>query len=161
MPPTPFVPEVPHAEVELTDVGVAAEGVLPGDGYRDYVERFRTLEDVHVHAAVLAYVLSVARRFRFPPVVPERLAAALVTVRALAALDPDATETHVALAGALGRDATLLEHAEPHRERVDADERDRWRSTGRGTLGVGPAPVLLSAGARVDTASAASGGMAP
>jgi hypothetical protein len=127
MPPPTFVPEVPHAELELTDVPLGPDAVLPGDGYTGYVKRFRTVEDVHIHAAVLAYVLSVARRFGFPPAVPERLAAAILTMRVLATLDPDAAETHVALAGALARDATLLEHADAHWERADPDERDRWR----------------------------------
>ncbi len=127
MPPTTFVPEVPHAELELTDVSVSAGALLPGDGYTGYVKRFRTVEDVHIHAAVLAYVLSVARRFGFPPAVPERLASAILTMRVLAALDPEAAETHVALAGALARDATLLEHSESHWEKVEEEEHTRWR----------------------------------
>jgi acyl-CoA dehydrogenase len=127
MPPTKFVPEMPHAELELIDVELDPDAVLPGDGYTGYVKRFRTVEDVHIHAGVLAYVLSVARRFGFPPAVSERLAAAIVTMRVLATLDPDAAETHVALAGALARDATLLEHSDAHWEGADPDERDRWR----------------------------------
>jgi acyl-CoA dehydrogenase len=127
MPPTKFAPEVPHAEVALQGVTLGGDAVLPGDGYTAYVKRFRTIEDIHIHAAVLGYVLSVARRFAFPPPVKERLAAAIVTMGALAALDPDAAETHVALAGALGRDATLLEHSEAHWEAVEDDERARWR----------------------------------
>lgn len=127
MPPPTFVPEVPHAEVALEGVALGADAALPGDGYTAYVKRFRTIEDIHIHAAVLGYVLSVARRFAFPPPVKERLAAAIVTTEALAALDPDAAETHVALAGALARDATLLEHADAHWDAVEADERARWR----------------------------------
>lgn len=126
MPPTAFVPEVPHAELALEGVALGADAALPGDGYT-YVKRFRTIEDIHIHAAVLGYVLSVARRFAFPPPVTERLAAAIVTTGSLAALDPDAAETHVALAGALAHDATLLEHAEAHWDAVDDDERARWR----------------------------------
>lgn len=31
--------------------------VLPGDGYDDYIKPFRTLEDVHVHLALGAFLL--------------------------------------------------------------------------------------------------------
>jgi hypothetical protein len=127
MPPTQFVPEVPHAELELVDVAVAADAPLPGDGYTQYVKRFRTIEDVHIHGAVLGYVLSVARRFGFPPPVIERLACAITTTRVLAGMDPDAPETHIALAGALARDTTLLDHSESHWQHVDAEEAARWK----------------------------------
>src|SRR5262252_5786039 len=41
MPPTRYVPEVPHAQVQLHDVRVRADAPLPGDGYDDYVKPFR------------------------------------------------------------------------------------------------------------------------
>jgi alkylation response protein AidB-like acyl-CoA dehydrogenase len=127
MPPTKFVPEVPHAELEFRDVVVRADAALPGDGYTAYVKRFRTIEDAHIKAAVLAYVLSVARRFDFPDSAKEELIAALVTMRTLALLDADAAETHVALAGALARDARLLARLDTEWNRVEPAERDRWR----------------------------------
>ena len=127
MPPTAFIPEIPHAELRLEDVAVAAGDVLPGDGYADYVKRFRTVEDVHIHGGVLGYFLSAARRFKFPDTVIERTVAAIVAARALAALDADAAETHVALAGTLARDANLLDHADAHWDKADAREREAWR----------------------------------
>jgi acyl-CoA dehydrogenase len=36
MAPTPFVPEVPHAELRFDRVAVPESAVLPGDGYADY-----------------------------------------------------------------------------------------------------------------------------
>jgi alkylation response protein AidB-like acyl-CoA dehydrogenase len=57
MPPTQFVPEVPHAELELVDVALGEDAPLPGDGYTQYVKRFRTIEDIHIHGAILGYVL--------------------------------------------------------------------------------------------------------
>jgi hypothetical protein len=127
MPPTPFVPEVPHAELELVDVALSDDAPLPGDGYTQYVKRFRTIEDIHIHGAVLGYVLSVARRSGFPQVVIERLASAITTTRVLASMDPDAPETHIALAGTLGRDTTLLGHSESHWQHVEAEEAARWK----------------------------------
>jgi hypothetical protein len=132
MPPTKFVPEIPHAELELHDVGVRPDAVLPGDGYTGYVKRFRTVEDIHIHGGVLGYFLGAARRFAFPQTVVERTVAAIVAARALALLDPDAAETHVALAGTLARDANLLDHSDAHWEKVDEAERARWRRDRQG-----------------------------
>ncbi len=101
MPPTPFVPEIPHAQVVLEGARVGAAALLPGDGYDRYLKPFRTVEDIHVHAAVLAFLLATARRRELPRPLQEELAAALVLARALALAPPLAAETHVALAGAL------------------------------------------------------------
>lgn len=127
MPPTKFIPEIPHAELQLTDVVVGADAPLPGDGYAHYVKRFRTVEDIHIHGAVLGYFLGAARRFEFPDTVIERTAAAIIATRVLSELDSDAAETHVALAGTLARDANLLEHSDAHWDNVEEGERDRWR----------------------------------
>ena len=132
MPPTKFIPEIPHAELRLTDVAVENEALLPGDGYADYVKRFRTVEDIHIHGAVLGYFLGAARRFAFPDTVIERAVSAIVATRVLAALDPDAAETHVALAGTLARDANLLEHSDAHWEKSEPAERDCWRRDRQG-----------------------------
>ena len=132
MPPTKFIPEIPHAELRLTDVAVENEALLPGDGYADYVKRFRTVEDIHIHGAVLGYFLGAARRFAFPDTVIERAVSAIVATRVLAALDSDAAETHVALAGTLARDANLLEHSDAHWEKSEPAERDCWRRDRQG-----------------------------
>jgi hypothetical protein len=132
MPPTKFVPEVPHAELQLRDVAVSAEALLPGDGYAEYVKRFRTVEDIQIHGAILGYALGAARRFGFPQTVIERLASAIVATRVLAALDPDAPETHVALAGTLARDANLLEHSDAHWDKAEDEERTCWRRDRQG-----------------------------
>jgi alkylation response protein AidB-like acyl-CoA dehydrogenase len=126
MPPTRFVPEVPHAAITLDDVSVTPADVLPGDGYARYVKPFRTVEDVHIHGALLGYVVSVARRHAFPREAVERLVASVLATRALAALDPADAETHVALAGLLAQDARLLDDLGPAWARVADDERGRW-----------------------------------
>ena len=78
MPETAFVPEVPHARIQLQDVAIDAASLLPGDGYSNYVKPFRTLEDSFVTAAVLAYLLREARARGWPADLRERLAATLV-----------------------------------------------------------------------------------
>lgn len=112
MPATRFVPEVPHAQVRFEDVQVPAEALLPGDGYQAYVKPFRTVEDIHVNAAVLAYLVREARRLGWPAPWIERAAALLYALRALAAEDPSAPATHVALAGALALGTGLISEAE-------------------------------------------------
>jgi acyl-CoA dehydrogenase len=126
MPPPPFVPEVPHASIELDGVSVDAGALLPGEAYARYVKPFRTVEDLHIHAALLGYLLSVARRHAWPREASERLSAAVVAVAALAALDAGAPEVHVALAGLLAQDARLIDDLAPAWAGVDAPERERW-----------------------------------
>ncbi|MES2641409.1 MAG: acyl-CoA dehydrogenase family protein [Myxococcota bacterium] len=101
LPPTPFTPEVPHYEVTFDAVRVDASAVLPGDGYTTYIKPFRTIEDIHVSAAAAAYLLASARSGGWPVALAGRLAALVVTLRALAGAPPDAPATHVALGGAL------------------------------------------------------------
>jgi acyl-CoA dehydrogenase len=103
MPPTPFVPEIPHARIALDGVRVEAGALLPGDGYQRYLKPFRTVEDIHVHAAVLGFLLAAALGRDLARPLAEELAAALVLARALAGAPPLASETHVALAGALAQ----------------------------------------------------------
>jgi acyl-CoA dehydrogenase len=113
MPATRFVPEVPHAEVLMQDLRVSATALLPGDGYDCYVKPFRTIEDLHVTLAVLAYLLREARARRWPAVFIEQLVATLVLLSELAAADANAPTTHVALAGALHVAHRLYADAQP------------------------------------------------
>jgi acyl-CoA dehydrogenase len=115
----PFVPEIPHAEVELDG---AIGDVLPGDGYDDYLKPFRTVEDLHVHAALAGYLAGVARRYHFA--VEPALALAAAT-RGLADADVKAPATHLALAGLIeeaARVVAAIEAAWP-----DGEERQRWQ----------------------------------
>jgi alkylation response protein AidB-like acyl-CoA dehydrogenase len=122
----PFVPEVPHAAIELDGVAVEPPQILPGDGYADYVKPFRTVEDIHVCAGALAYVLSAAQRYGFPQALREELVALLALSRTLAALDPRAAETHLTLAGWLTAAHRLMDSTEELWQQASADERDRW-----------------------------------
>lgn len=114
MPPTSFVPEVPHARIKLEGVRVAPPAVLEGDAYLKYVKPFRTIEDVHVHAATLAYLVAEARRRGWPQPWVERAAMLLHAFSGIARLDPLAAETHVALAGALALGEALVLEADGH-----------------------------------------------
>lgn len=108
----PFIPEVAHAEVQFERAVVAEHDVLEGDGYTRYVKPFRTLEDWHVHAAVLAYLLREARRLEWPRAWIARALANLYALCAIAHEDASSPATHIALAGALEIGAALLRDAE-------------------------------------------------
>lgn len=127
MPATRFVPEVAHAQLRFENVRLAGDALLPGDGYDDYVKRFRTVEDLHVNAAVVAYLVHEARRLGWPPAWIERAAAGLHALRAIAAEDASSPATHIALAGALAWSADLISNCEEFwAETGDARARERW-----------------------------------
>ncbi len=128
MPPPRFVPEVPHAELHFEGVALDAGALLPGDGYDNYVRPFRTIEDIHVSAAQLAYTLREARRFGWPAEWIERALAALEALRFAAHEDPASAATHVALAGVLANLGVLLQEADALWAKApDALARERWQ----------------------------------
>lgn len=127
LPPTPFVPEVLHAELRLDGVRLPADAVLPGDGYDEYTKPFRTVEDLHVQAAVLGYLSSVGVRSEWPQELRERLAALIVMGRGLASLGPKLPETHLALAGFLAQTTAIAVDAEPYWAQSAEAERERWQ----------------------------------
>ncbi|HEU0034010.1 MAG TPA: acyl-CoA dehydrogenase family protein [Kofleriaceae bacterium] len=130
-----FVPEIRHAEVTLDRVAVRADDLLPGDGYDRYLKPFRTVEDLHVHGALLGYLVGVAHRHGLPRELVERLLAAIVTTRVLAAEDSRAATTHVVLAGLLATVTPLVGDVEAAWSATGGDEWQRWQRD-RGLLQV-------------------------
>lgn len=123
----PFVPEIPHAEVELDHVRVTDADLLPGDGYDAYLKPFRTIEDIHVHAALVGYLLGVARRHMLPQETIEQLLAVALAARALAQADRTASTTHLALAGLLDIVTRLVDDVEREWAVVPDAEHQRWQ----------------------------------
>jgi acyl-CoA dehydrogenase len=105
---TNFVPEVPHARLQFENLQLLESAILPGDGYDQYVKPFRTVEDIHVQAAVLAYLMREGQRLAWPQGWLERLAALLAALGRIADMPAEEPETHVALAGALAFGAGLI-----------------------------------------------------
>jgi len=126
MPNTKFVPEVPHAQLQFKNLIVGATELLPGDGYADYVKPFRTVEDIHVHAALLAYLVREARLLAWPEHWVERVIALLVVLDELSKLKPSAPATHLALAGALALGGGLIAETEAYWPAA-APATQRWR----------------------------------
>lgn len=112
MPPARFVPEVPHAQLRFRDVVLPEASLLPGDGWDEYVKPFRTVEDIHVHAAVLAYLMREAARLSWPERWIERASALLAALTKISDMPHRHAETHVALAGALAIGAGLVDETE-------------------------------------------------
>lgn len=131
MPPTKFVPEVPHARLKFENVAIAEDDLLAGDGYELYVRPFRTVEDLHVHAAVLAYLVREARRLQWPQGWVERSVALLYSLQNLSIANPSTPETHIAVAGALAIGSALRKEGESYWKNAASDpaaqrwERDR------------------------------------
>ncbi|WP_336084615.1 acyl-CoA dehydrogenase family protein [Nocardia sp. SSK8] len=123
LPELPFAPEIPHASVEFT----AAPGeLLPGDGYTEYLKPFRTVEDVHVVAAVLGQLLRVARTSGWPAEAVEQLLALFAAVRGLGAENPGSPGVHIALGGVFDRLTRLRAEQESLWDTVDPEVRSRW-----------------------------------
>ena len=122
-----FVPEMPHGGVRFEAVDVADADLLPCDGYNGAVKPFRTLEDIHVTGAFLAWFCAVGRRSGWPDALLESLLALIVTARTLALASPLDPHVHLALGGLLAQVAKLMAAAEPLWERVDARTRRWWQ----------------------------------
>jgi hypothetical protein len=99
--------------VRLEDVRVGADALSPGDGYDRYVKPFRTIEDLHVTVALLAYLLREARSRRWPAAFCEELIAAIEMFAHLADDDARAAVVHLALAGAMAIAQRLYARAHP------------------------------------------------
>ena len=128
MPQTKFVPEVPHAQLHFADLKIREEQILPGDGYDQYVKPFRTVEDIHVQAALLSYLMREGQRLSWPQGWLERLSALLAAMGKLSDMPAAHAETHIALAGALQISAGLIAEAEAFWEAAAADPAAaRWK----------------------------------
>jgi alkylation response protein AidB-like acyl-CoA dehydrogenase len=126
MPDAPFAPEIPHAEIAFDGVVVAEREVLPGDAWEAYVKPFRTVEDIHVHAALLGHAVALARRGGAGRGAIERLAALVLTVRALSTRDPRDAASHVALAGAIADTREAIEALAPTIAAMGGESASRW-----------------------------------
>lgn len=123
---TPFVPEIPHSKATFASVRVTPEERLAGDGYLNVVKPFRTVEDIHVYAAILGLLVRYGRLAMWPHGVVERLVSTVVTLSGIAALPPLAATTHIALAGVLETTGRFLDGELPAlAQQLDETARDR------------------------------------
>lgn len=125
MPPTPFVPEIPHFSVTFDATPI--DSLLPGDGWDRYVKPFRTVEDIHVCGAALGHLVRVARTGDWPQPVIARLVATIVGLQGLADAPPDDPSVHIALGGVFDTLADAVRACEPHWVSADPEVAARWR----------------------------------
>jgi hypothetical protein len=123
---TPFAPEIPHAHVHFETAVVDAEDVLPGDGYQHWLKPFRTIEDVHVLASTIGYLTGVARAHAWDREVIAELASLSLALVDLGGRDPNASLTHILLAGLFAQTRRLIGALGPQWAKSDAGERARW-----------------------------------
>jgi hypothetical protein len=120
----PFVPEIEHAQIDIDTDGE----VLEGDGYDAFLKPFRTIEDVHVHTALLAHVAAIGSRSGWARPLVARLCALIACGRSIATSSPRASEVHVALGGMIAETEALLPE-------IDSLMDERWKRD-RALLGV-------------------------
>ena len=126
LPVMPFAPEIGHASLELSDVVIGPDDLLPGDAYVNYLKPFRTIEDLHVLAAGCGMLVQVARRSNWPASVVERILVLLTAIQSIAAASPAAASTHAALGGVFGVFTALIDELGDHWAAVDADTWSLW-----------------------------------
>ncbi len=132
---TSFAPEIPHATVRLDRVAVSESERMPGDGYARYLKPFRTIEDLHVHAAFLGWLATVARVNSWPRGVGAEVLMLLAALRGLADQPRADAGTHLALGGVIERSRAMIAACEPLWVHVDSEFRVRWERD-RALLGV-------------------------
>jgi len=124
MPPLPVVPEVPHGSLHLSDAVPIT--VLDGDGYTGLLKPFRTVEDIHVHAALASWMLGVARDAGWPDDFVEALLVGISGLSHAATLSPSDPGTHRLLGGALTAFHALVARAEPLWSSASPEVAEMW-----------------------------------
>jgi hypothetical protein len=128
LPPTPFVPEIPHSRVDLRGVSIDATERMGGDGYLEYIKPFRTVEDIHVYASAAAYLLGLGQRTRARRGFLAELVEVLFTLQRLRESAPLDSMTHITLHG-ISRHLDRLFNSEAFSaiwNAAPAEERERW-----------------------------------
>ena len=138
LPTLAIVPEIPHARVRFQGVALDDAALLPGDGYTEAVKPFRTLEDLHVTGAFLAWIFGVGRRAGWPAEALEALLALIVTVRSLSLASPHEPQNHLALGGLLAQVRAWLETNAPLWQTAGEQVREWWHRD-RPVLGIAEA----------------------
>lgn len=123
LPPIAFAPEIRHATVTFAD---ALGEPLPGDGYADFLKPFRTIEDAHVLAAALGWLVRIGRRAGWPRSTQQRLLAALASLRGLDMSRPTSPGVHIALGGLLEQVDRLIAELDWLWRLVDPVDSERW-----------------------------------
>ena len=96
LPALPLMPDIGHARLHLDN---ALCELLPGDGWDSYVKPFRSLEDLHVLAALSAWLYGVGQDGGWPQELRLRLLGLLAGCAEVARHGASEPATHLLLAG--------------------------------------------------------------
>ena len=122
LPPSSFVPEVPHGRVVFDNA--PADRVVV-DGWSAYVKPFRTVEDIHVNLAVVTYLARAIVRCDGSAEDIDTLAAVVHALHALCTQDPKSPATHRSLSGAIAMGRSVSDRLELPNEEGERWQRDR------------------------------------
>ena len=121
-----LVPEISHGMVAFNNVTIRNADLLSGDGYLNYIKPFRTIEDLHVTAAILGYLFRIACQYDWDREIKQTILCLIVTIRTLALNDPGAPAVHILTGDVLSRTRELIQRIDPYWQAVDKDTRDAW-----------------------------------
>ena len=116
LPALPLMPDIGHARLHLDN---APCELLPGDGWDCYVKPFRSLEDLHVLAAMLGWLYGVGHDSGWPQALQLRLLGLLAGCAEVSRQGAGEATTHLLLAGLFAQFAAL-------REEIDAAMSGDW-----------------------------------
>jgi hypothetical protein len=104
LPALPLMPDIGHARLHLDN---ALCELLPGDGWDSYVKPFRSIEDLHVLAAVSGWLYGVGEESAWPRELRLRLLGLLAGCADVARHNASEPATHLLLAGLFAQFAAL------------------------------------------------------
>ncbi|MDP3847392.1 MAG: acyl-CoA dehydrogenase [Pseudomonas sp.] len=104
LPSLPLMPDIGHARLHLEQ---ASCELLAGDGWDAYVKPFRSIEDLHVLAALGAWLYGVGQDGAWPQILQLRLLALLTGCAELTRQCPNAATSHLLLAALFTQFAAL------------------------------------------------------
>jgi len=120
-PDLPIVPDIAHGKLTLEQ---AAGRRLPGDGWSEYVKPFRTHEDLHVLAALTAWLYGIALPEQWPRPLALRLLGVLAAAAEVARQPANEPATHLLLAALLEQFAAL----QPEVDRALMESQGSWNA---------------------------------
>jgi hypothetical protein len=94
-PRLPLVPDIPHGRLRLEQAPCRR---LAGDGWNDYVKPFRTIEDLHVLAALVSWLYGVGLECGWPQRLQLLLLGVLAGAAEVSRMPPTEPATHLVLA---------------------------------------------------------------
>lgn len=104
LPSLPLMPDIGHARLHLEQVHCER---LAGDGWDAYVKPFRSIEDLHVLAAIGAWLYGVGLESGWPQGLLLRLGGLLTGCAELSRHGPSDASSHLLLAGLFAQFAAL------------------------------------------------------